>query len=78
MRATGNGNDLLLFQRVAALLCDWRRRTAVRVAAQRGTAQILRWQSHALCDAAKRLVTDAERLVAQSKRLRHARGSTGA
>ena len=78
MRATGNGNDLLLFQRVAALLCDWRRRTAVRGAAQRGTAQVLRWQSQALCDAAKRVVIDAERLVAQSKRLRHARGSTGA
>ena len=76
MRATGNGNDLLLFQRAAALLCDWRRRIAVRGAAQRGTAQVLRWQSQALCDAAKRVVMDAERLVAQSRRLRQ--GSTGA
>jgi hypothetical protein len=67
MRATGNGNDLLLLQRTAWLICDWHRRTAVRAAAQRGTAQVLCWQSRDLCDASARLVAEAGRIEAQLK-----------
>jgi hypothetical protein len=73
MRATGNGNDLLLLQRTAWLICDWHRRTAVRAAAQRGTAQVLCWQSRDLCDASARLVAEAGRIEAQLTTLRRKR-----
>ena len=72
MRAIENGNDLLLLRRAAALICDWHRRTAVRVAAQAGTTQVLCWKSFALCDPSVRAVMEAERLVTQSMQSRHA------
>jgi hypothetical protein len=65
-----DGNDLGLLMRAAGLIRAWHRRTAFRAAAQMGTAQVLHWQSLELCDASARIVTEAERLVAQSKRSR--------
>jgi hypothetical protein len=78
MHATEKGNDLLLLRRAAVLICDWRRRTSVRAAAQRGTAQVLCWQSRELRATSARLAREAESLVTQSMRLRQAQGSTDA
>ncbi len=58
--------DLLLFKRATWMLCDFSRRTRVRAAAQTGTARVLCWQSHALCEASALALTEAERLVAHS------------
>jgi hypothetical protein len=65
-------NDLLLVVRAANLLADFRRNAALRAAARRGTAQMLRWQSDGLCRAAAATVEEAERLVNRSVHLRQA------
>jgi hypothetical protein len=73
MRAVIDVNDLSLIKQAASMVCDWRRRTALRAAAQRGTAQVLRWQSRALRVAAGRAVAEADRLVTQSRTAREKR-----
>ena len=63
-----NTKDLALFQRAAGMLCDFSRGSRVRASAYTGTAQVLRWQSRALCETSIRIVAEAERLVAQSRK----------
>jgi hypothetical protein len=66
--------DLVLLQRAAVIIPGFSQRTRKRASAHRGTAQILRWQSSALLQASIGVVTEAERLVEQSRRSRDASG----
>jgi hypothetical protein len=70
--------ELPLHQRAARMLWDFGRLSRIRAAAQAGTVRVLGWQGRKLCEASARIVTEAERLVARSKRPRNAGGSAEA